>query len=564
MSKIVEMERSCAYLVDRAVRHRRAARYDEAMTLLSRAKEQFGLTEEIELEMARVYDEIGCDEEACRSYLRVVRLNGNYCKEALLQLALHAFQRSDIPRADSYFERYVSAKGLQDNNELAEQLEMQLCREMDRPRPLGPKGRASALMRRAAGYLQSGKTSAAMRSLTHALDLHPTARGYTMRACCYLLRGEVNHALEDAQRAHRMSPSYMQAICVLADAYGAAGRQKHARRMIYLAGMRARTPEDLLLAAMESAKSGEDSYTLLLSRRLLNREPFHTQGMMIRACALVNLGRNDEARRILGRLCRLLPEDSVCYSYFRRIRDGYVFHSRLDFGADVIREEGIERASQMLSLLYEDPADTASDPVKLKQALRNAAWAFRSSLVGPNATTIALILMSALPTDDAHEVLLDVLTEPAIQDSVKIAVLQALTAKEGFRPYDVDLGGRLSRLAAGGMSTSMTGVRANSEALQSACDMLSARFKDAPGELLPIYLRYLERYGEPPKKCTAECAAALVYIYHWRKVRQVIDVNTIALRCGARRRRCAVFVRRLLKVSQEMNMDQKYIMEDQS
>ena len=52
MSNVVQMSRSCEYLVSRAARHRRAGRYDEAMALLSRARDQFGVQEEIEMETA--------------------------------------------------------------------------------------------------------------------------------------------------------------------------------------------------------------------------------------------------------------------------------------------------------------------------------------------------------------------------------------------------------------------------------------------------------------------------------------------------------------------------------
>ena len=96
MSNVVSMERSCDYLVRRAAVSRRKGNYDAAMTLLAKAKDQFGLSEEIELEMARVYEEIECEEEAARAYLRVVRLGGKHAAHALFQLALSAMQHADF------------------------------------------------------------------------------------------------------------------------------------------------------------------------------------------------------------------------------------------------------------------------------------------------------------------------------------------------------------------------------------------------------------------------------------------------------------------------------------
>ena len=102
MSNVVSMDKPCEYLVRRAAARRRRGNYDEAMTLLSKAKDQFGLQQEIEIEMARIYDEMECEEEAVRAYLRVVRLGGENRAEALFQLALSAMQRGDFSRSVSY------------------------------------------------------------------------------------------------------------------------------------------------------------------------------------------------------------------------------------------------------------------------------------------------------------------------------------------------------------------------------------------------------------------------------------------------------------------------------
>ena len=111
MSNVVSLERTWEYLVERAARHRRAGRYDEAMTLLTRAKAQVGLREEIEMGLARAYDEMGCEEAAERAYLRVARLGGEKRAEAYFQLALSSAQRADLRRACSYFERFLKTGG---------------------------------------------------------------------------------------------------------------------------------------------------------------------------------------------------------------------------------------------------------------------------------------------------------------------------------------------------------------------------------------------------------------------------------------------------------------------
>ena len=76
MTKVVSMARTSEYWISRARKHRLAGRYDEAMALLAKTREQYGTGEALERELAQTYDEMGCEEEAARAYLRVARMKG--------------------------------------------------------------------------------------------------------------------------------------------------------------------------------------------------------------------------------------------------------------------------------------------------------------------------------------------------------------------------------------------------------------------------------------------------------------------------------------------------------
>ena len=78
MTKVVEIARTSEYWVSRAHKHRLAGRYDEAMALLGKTREQYGTSEALERELAQTYEELGCEDEAARAYLRVARMNGEY------------------------------------------------------------------------------------------------------------------------------------------------------------------------------------------------------------------------------------------------------------------------------------------------------------------------------------------------------------------------------------------------------------------------------------------------------------------------------------------------------
>ena len=548
MSNVVKMGQSCEFLLTRAARHRRAGRYDEARALLLKAKDPFGLSEDIELEFARAYEEIGCDEDAQRAYLRVVRLQGAHQAQALYHLAILSAQRADFARAVSYYQRLTKLQQDEIIRENAEALGSRLAKETAQQCSFSRKAAARRLERRAAACLQAGRPAAAERNMRHALALRPSSQGFTMLACCLMILGKYQEAIEYAGIAHELAPSRVQTICVLADACASAGRAKEARRWVYLAAMRALDADDLIAAAVESAKHGEDVLTLRLTKMLLKREPFHTRAMMLRACALTNLGRLREASRLFGRLSGLMPEDVVGETYYRMTKSGMQPQERLSLGLDIAQQEGVEWAKELFSLLYEDPAEVREDKARMKRVCRQCFWAIRSPMAGSHVKTIVLILLSTLDTEEANEILLDALIDPQAPDSFKAGILQVLTAKKGFVPYDVDFGGKLVRLAAGGVSSQpVRTTEMNQKIVQRVSDALSPDFPDAARVLLPLYLSYMDRYGTPKGRHEHVCAAALEYAYHKKSGRDV-DISVIAARYDVPRRLCAAFARRLLRL----------------
>ena len=546
MSNVVSMERSCEYLLQKAVARRRAGSFDGAMTLLARARDQYGPSEDIEIEMARTYDEMGCEDEAGTAYLRVVRMGGRHRQEALFNLALASAQRGDLPRAASVYALYVQGGEGGVSAELSGLLGSQLREELERPTPTSRKGRARALIRRAVERMQEGKTAAARRALHHALALRESAQAHTLLACCALLDGDAQQAVESAKTAHRMAPGRVQTMCVMADAYALVDDRESARRTLLLASMRAIEPDDVLGVAMESAKLGEDALTLRLTHQILKLDPTHTRAMMLRACALTNQGKLREASRLFGRLCVLLPDNTICEAYYRMTRDGEAPDDRLSLGLDVTRREGMARAMELIAALYRDPAEMAKDRAQERALCRLCAWAFRSPVAGPQVATAALLLMGALNTPAAKDVLLDGLTDAQLSDDFKGRILQILCQRDGMKPYLADMGGRLVHLAAGGVTQKTHADGLCREIVQQAADALLPAFRDAPALLMDMWLAYIEVYGPPQPSDASVCTAALEYAYHVHRGRQV-DLRSIARREFVPPRLCAFYARRMLR-----------------
>ena len=337
----------------------------------------------------------------------------------------------------------------------------------------------------------------------------------------------------------------MQTLCVLVDVLYTMGRGDQARRMLYIAVMRAQTEEDRLSVAVECAKHGEDSLTLRLTRSLLHRDPYSIRGMMIRGCALMNLRRFDEAKRVFARLCVILPEDTICPAYYAMARDEQTPEERLTLGLDVPRSEAVNRTMRIVAAM----AQTSQDDVH--ELCRLSAWSFRSVIGGANTAVLSLMQMIALNTPETRDVLLDALTDPQVSDHLKYMILQAMTAAYGFKPYDADIGGRLVRLAAGATTQRQGDGEEIQTVVQAAADALAPDFPQAPKVLLPMYIALLEQSGMPDRREQPACAAALEYLFHRLSGRKV-DLRRIAAKNGVSPRLCRMMAKRILRAVKNM------------
>jgi len=282
-----------------------------------------------------------------------------------------------------------------------------------------------------------------------------------------------------------------------------------------------------------------------LTGRILKIKPFHTRAMMLRACAYMNRRAYRPAKQLLVRLCVLLPENTVCESYFRRLNEKAYITERLSLGMDVIREEGVCRGAELISGLYADPKSIDEDRETLFRICRLCDWAFHSPMAGTATKTIALLLLSSLNSEEARNTLFDLLTDPFVGDDLKLHALQILNTKEGFYPYEVDLDGRLVRLAAGGISKTAIGpAQANAKFVQKVVDTLASDDTHASGILLDAFLAYASVYGHPSCRHESVCSAALEAWYLECQGRSVSE-NDIAARYGVSVRQMRMHVRRI-------------------
>lgn len=550
MGEIYPIEQTSEYLVARAARHRRTGRFDRAMMLLSKAKSRYHDDEAVEYELARTYDEMECEDEACRAYLRVVRIAGVYRARALFQLTLSSMEHADLERSISYFEALCASDRAGVAPEAMELLKRQLLQVAYTPKIRTRWQLAKALEQRAVRCLNSGKVFGARRNIEHSLALRETARGYVLEACCHLLGGNGEEARRAAESALRQAPGYIQALCVLADAQMMIGDTEQARRTLCHAAFRARSSDALQSVAIECAKCGLDELTLILTKRLLGREPFHVRALALRACAFANLSCMKTAGKYFARIDTLMPQNEVYGAYYHMTKAGWTPNARLVMAQDIPEEEAVERCLQLVTLLHADPDEVRADHDRVHEICRVAGWALHSEMAGANVKLIAVILLSVINTEETRRILFDLLTEPRFDDELKRCVLRALMAHSEEIPVYADLGGRFVRLAAGAATTVVQGAEGCQEAVQRAVSALLPVYADAAQPLLDMWVAYLNRYGAPEGRMVNACAAALEYAYHLRAGRRV-RMDRIARKAGVSTRLVRLCVRRILRANVE-------------
>ena len=132
------------------------------------------------------------EEDAIRSYLRVVRLGGENRSDALFKLSLTFFQRGDILRALAYFEAFASSGRSGVADDMAQLLERQLAAAVCSSSFSSRRRRAAQLEKRAVQSLHAGRMHAAKRNAERAIRLEETAQRHLLKACCHLTLEECN------------------------------------------------------------------------------------------------------------------------------------------------------------------------------------------------------------------------------------------------------------------------------------------------------------------------------------------------------------------------------------
>lgn len=439
--EIIKLQRSSAYWVGRAARHRREGDRRRAAALLRHAVSLAPADSDLRTEYARTLQEMECYEASNRAAFGALTLDPRrYVCYGLIgrnMLALGYEQE-----AMDAFSRYLWAvKRAGGEAEFDEDLDTLEDHEAERNRM---RARHEALLGIASRRLARGDLAGAERALRLARPARDVDERYdALRALLSQTRGDSRGAVRSALRACRKNPVSARARLTLAGALCEAGRRTLAASALLRAACLCRSPQDERLYCYSAASLGFPELALCVLRRALKQSPDRLPAMFNTSVILLKLGRLKDAEPFVHRCRDLDPADVPSRCAWRTLEQWRDLELT---PAQVAAAAGPLPFYPRLS-----PAQSNDCLAQLAQALGEGAEAFCDRLTeDENLYNLLLyelgdpehqlgrlipVLAEHLPPETAERLLREVLVQPAPDEGVKryaAAVLLSLGAKPPF------------------------------------------------------------------------------------------------------------------------------------
>ncbi len=521
MENVVSFERSGAYLRRKAAENRQDGRYADALTLLYLAREKTPFDAELEMEIAEIFNEMGCCEASNRILMRLLQ-KGEMKGECLYAIAGNYFALQDVERARHMALMYLSEEPdgdfALDAQELVETAE-EVLDQGD-----AKNEHSEQLMRRGLRALEQGQSERAQRLLIRAVNTGGGVEALTVLSFCYLMQGRAKQALRYAKRAYEDAKGDIRAICALACAQYACGARAQAVRVLESAEAEHPDPAELMLLSQSACDMGLDAMAYRQLRALSAFQPYVPRVQHLLAAAALNLGHVREAARVWGHLCRIFPQDPVYSAFFRIAKE------RLAGGDEQEPAKGDARVSysgqppQSVSLMWLIDLGTqlVGDPVQLMERIetddafyQTLEWLLHVQLPGTDIWRTVLRALARVDCPRVKLLLCDMLTDAAVADEVKREAMTALGVMGERGPLYADIDGRMVRITVRtGVSTKPLSP-AYERVLQAVVQRLSPIYGDVGDRVADLWADFVR--SEAPQGAMRRpdvWMAALEYAYH--------------------------------------------------
>lgn len=330
-------------------------------------------------ELAEAFEEIGCMDQAKRTYKRLlVRRRGT--SAAYDGLIACAVALGDVNVAEYYYRLGTESGALNEKNFPADEYfdadygddALAPDREPVSPRFRICESESERAISLAHGLAISGETDMAV-NLYESVDArsqrYDEARAGIIFTLCSAGRFEdcVNECDAYLKRRKKKDSRYRSILATKMLALSSLGRNDEFEDVAdELDALGADESSDVIALATAYVRSGHDYYTLKYFEKLLTLKPYDRDALLIVAQAEFNLGMSEEAEEDMVTLQKLYPGDAAATYYAKLIKRGgderVNFAMELPDEAFAELENGVRSRMVALSDLDEVEKALVSDP----------------------------------------------------------------------------------------------------------------------------------------------------------------------------------------------------------
>lgn len=452
--EVVKLQRSSAYWVARADRHRRQGNRRRAAALLRHAVALSPQDDDLRVAYAQTLQEMECYEASNRAAFGALTLNPKrYACYGLIGHNMLAL--GNAQEAMDAFSRYLwavrQAGGIVDVD-YDEELDALEAAENDSS---NTRARHETQLNIASRHLAMGDYDKAERSLRRAHPARQADDRYdSLRALLLQGKGDVQGSIHSAKMAVRRNPFSVRARCALAGAWCMAGKRSRGASALLKAALYCESAQDEQLYCYSAISLGFPELALCVLRRAVKQSPDRLPSVFNTAMILLKLGRMEDADPLIHRCRDLDPADVPARCTSRTLEQWRVLE---------LTPRQVSYAAKALPLYpLLSPAESNDCLAQLAKALAGGTDAFCTQLQEDEAlynlflyelgdpdhqlSRLIPVLAMHLPQDFAEHFMREVLVQPTPDDTAKrlaAATLMKLGAKP---PYVIWHAGRIAEI----------------------------------------------------------------------------------------------------------------------
>jgi tetratricopeptide (TPR) repeat protein len=450
--EIVKLQRSSAYWLGRADRHRRQGNRRRAAALLRHAVSLAPEDSDLRIAYARTLQEMECYEASNRAAFGALTRNPKrYACYGLIGHNMLALGHEQ--EAMDAFSRYLWA--IRQTGATAEydaELDELEAVENERSRL---QARYEAQLNIAGRRLAGGDYVRAERALARARPARKIDERYdSLRSLLLQAQGDPAGALRAAQRACRVNPTSARARCTLAGAYCLAGRRVRGASALLRAAHCCNSARDDQLFCYSAVNLGFSELALCVLRRSLKSSPDRLPAVFDACVVMLKLGRLADAEPLIHRCRDLDPSDVASRCTCRTIEQWR--------GLELKPQQVSFAAKTMPFYPLLSPAESNDCLAQLAKALGKGTEAFCDQLQEDDSlynlflyelgnpdhqlSRLIPLISSRLPADFAERFLRETLVQPTPDDNVKRYAAAALLGLGAKPPFVVWHAGRIAEI----------------------------------------------------------------------------------------------------------------------